>query len=66
MLPLDNLVSNATEVVDRRTAAVEATKVESLLADDKHREGPKRDKPLQDGFAVVNRYNYVDLVYGSL
>jgi|APAra0007618328_1042625.scaffolds.fasta_scaffold10862_2 hypothetical protein len=65
MLPLDKVVSNATEVVDQWTAAAVATKVESLLAD-KHREDPKRDKPSRDGVAVEKRYNYVDLVYGSL
>lgn len=60
MLPLDKVVSNATEVVDRRTAALAATTA------DEHLEYPKRDKPLLDGVAAENRYNSVEFVYGSL
>lgn len=46
MLPLDKVVSNdaTEEVVDRRSAAAEATK-EELLPAEEHREDPKRDKP---------------------
>lgn len=65
MLPLDKVVSNATEVVDRRTVVAAATEVE-LLQEDEHREDPRRDKPLQDGVVVAeNHYTAVGFVYDS-
>lgn len=67
MLPLDKVVSNATEVVvDQRSVAVAATKAELLPAEDEHREYPKRDKPLRGGVADENCCNPVEVVYGSL
>lgn len=64
-LPLDKVVPNATEVVDRRTAVAAATEAELLQADE-HRGDPKRDKPLQDGVAAENHYTADGFVFGSL
>lgn len=55
MLPLDKVVYNAMEVVDRQTAMPAATKAERLQADEL-REDPKRGKPLRDGGVAGNRY----------
>ena len=65
MLPLDKVVSNATEAIDRKTVVAAATEAELLQADE-HREDPKRDKPLQDGVVAENHYTAVGFVYGSL
>ena len=62
---MDKVVSNATEVVDRRIAVAAATEAELLQADE-HGEGPKRDMPLQVGVVAENHYTAVGFVYGSL